>query len=485
MSLIQTLRERSRALTTHPFVIDRGRVLTYGDAYSAASRAAGEMAASGVRPGDSVLLAVPNSPEFCILLYGALMAGASAVLVNPRLTAYEIDAAKRLTRPRLAIGSGFGMTAPEILLSGISPLEPRRNPTGIALMLLTSGTTGLPKAVMLSDEAVTANATQLAARKYLTYKDRFLCSIPLYHSNGQVAALQSMLVAGATLVLMERFSPEALADHVKDYGVTAISGVPTIYQRLVNFHERNPVDLSTLRLCISGSAPLSVNLFEEVERRFGAFILEGYGLTETSAGAAGNPIARRKPGTVGTALDGTEIRVVDAEGRPLPAGHGLIGEIEIRGPQLMSGYFENPEATAAALTPEGWLRSGDLGDLDADGYLSIRSRKKELIIRGGFNVYPAEVENALQGIDGVLETAALGLSDSEYGEAVHVALISELESHAAADRIRAACEEKLARYKRPTSFSLHRDFPRTGSAKVQRAKLRELLEAEPKLINRL
>lgn len=491
--LTRMLAERASSSPDHPFVIDGDRRLTYGETHAAAARVAGALSEAGVRPGDRVLLAMPNGLDFCAMLYGTLHAGAAAVLVNPRWTAYEIGSAIALTRPRLCIGmaasvsgtaSPISMEAPSRFLAGASQsIEARENPTGTALMLMTSGTTGKPKAVMLSHEAVAANATQLARRKELTSRDRFLCSVPLFHSNGQVAALQSMLAAGSSLVLLERFSPEALVEYVRRYEITAITGVPTIYQQLVNFHERSPVDLSSLRLCISGSAPLTQSLFEEVERRFGAFILEGYGLTECSAGATGNPIQRRKPGTVGIALEGTELRVVDGEGREVPRGE--TGEVLIRGPQLMDGYFEDAEATRAAITPEGWLRSGDLASLDENDYLTIRSRKKELIIRGGFNVYPAEVESVLRGVEGVLEVAAIGLPDAVYGESVHGAVISELAPELLAERIRAECETKLARYKRPTSFSIHRDFPRTGSAKIQRTKLREELVADPSGVRRL
>lgn len=474
MPLLKRLQEWSKSSPQSPFIIDGDRVLTYGGAYEAACRAASALLEKGVQPGDRVLLALPNSPEFVVVLYGILQAGASAVLVNPRLTPHEIQNIIELTRPRVCVGHvlSVAMTEPQQLLTASFPLLPRReNPTGIGLMLLTSGTTGKPKAVMLRQEAIAANASQMAKRKQLTPTDRFLCSIPLFHSNGQVAVLQSMLMAGASLVLMERFSPEGLIEYVQKYQVTAISGVPTLYQQLLHFHEKHQVDLSSLRLCICGSAPLPVSLFEEVERRFGALILEGYGLTEASAGATGNPIEGRRVGTVGLPLEGTEIKIVDELEKSLPAGS--VGEVFIRGPQLMDGYFEDAEATRKAMTADGFLRTGDLGSLDDDGYLKIHSRKKELIIRGGFNIYPAEVEGVLREVEGVLEVAVVGLPDATYGENVHAALVSQAAPEELRKRLVSGVTEKLARYKRPTSFSLHTDFPRTGSSKVQRAKLQE------------
>jgi long-chain acyl-CoA synthetase len=292
-----------------------------------------------------------------------------------------------------------------------------------------------------------------------------------------------MLMGGASLAILDRFTPESLLESIRTFEVTAISGVPTLYQHLVNHYKANPFDLSRLRICVSGSAPMPLSLMEEVESRFGAFILEGYGLTESSAGATGNPLGKRKPGTVGTALPGTELKVVDDNGHEVPTGQS--GEVLIRGPQLMRGYFENPEATREALTDDGWLRSGDLGKLDDEGYLTILSRKKELIIRGGFNVYPAEVESVLREIDGVLDVTVVGLPDQVYGEAVHAALITKLGQADLQAALSRHATEKLARYKRPTSFSTHGDFPRTGSAKVQKHALAEELRHSPELVRKL
>ena len=241
---------------------------------------------------------------------------------------------------------------------------------------------------------------------------------------------------------------------------------------MVNHHKKHPVDLSTVRICVSGSAPMPVSLIEDVEKTLGGSILEGYGLTECCAGACGNPLGKRKAGTVGLPLDGTEVKLVD-------------GEIWIKGPQLMKGYFEDPEATKAAISPDGWLKSGDLGAIDSDGYVTILSRKKELIIRGGFNVYPAEVESVLREIDGVLDVTVVGLPDQLHGESVHAALITELEDREIAERILRHSADKLARYKRPTSFSMHRDFPRTGSAKVQKHNLAQELKSRPELVLKL
>lgn len=497
MPLVKALEEFAKTVPQSPFLFEGEQALSYGETLDLAQRLAGGLAVAGVRPGDRVFMGLPNSLDFCIALYGILWSGATAVLVNQRWTAFEIENAYKLVEPKLVIGESTNASmlsskwkthqVKDLLRAG-TPMRARgTSDEGIlaapALFLLTSGTTGKPKAVMLTQQAVFANASQLAKRKELTAKDRFLCSVPLFHSNGQTAALQSMLVAGSSLVMMDRFTPEGLLQSVQKYQATAITGVPTLYQHLVNYHDKNPVDLSTLRICSCGSAPMPVSLFEEVESKFGAFILEGYGLTETSAGACGNPIGRRKIGTVGLPLDNTDLIVVDDFDKRVATGE--TGEILIRGPQLMTGYFRDTEATNLAMTQDGYLRSGDLGTLDEDGYVTIKSRKKELIIRAGFNIYPAEVENVLRSIDGVLDVAVVGLPDPLHGETVHAALITDLKEEQLAQLLRAYSEERLARYKRPTTFSLHKDFPRTASAKVQRVNLQAQLKGEPDKIRSL
>ncbi|MEQ1877795.1 MAG: AMP-binding protein, partial [Bdellovibrionia bacterium] len=443
-------------------------------------------------------MGLPNSLDFCISLYGILWAGATAVLVNQRWTQYEVENAWALVEPKLVVGEKKNPSmnnskwatyeTPDLLKMSSAPMKARgTSDEGVlnspAVFLLTSGTTGKPKAVMLTQSAIFSNASQLAKRKELTPKDRFLCSVPLFHSNGQVAALQSMLVAGSSLVMMDRFTPESLLQGVQKYKATAITGVPTLYQYLVNYHANNPVDLSTLRICSCGSAPMPVSLFEEVESKFGAFILEGYGLTETSAGLCGNRISKRKIGTVGPALDGTDLIIVDDFDKQVKAGE--TGEILARGPQLMTGYFRDEAGTQSAFAPGGYVRTGDIGSLDEDGYVTIKSRKKELIIRGGFNIYPVEVENVLRSIDGVLDVAVVGLPDPLHGETVHAALITDLKEEDLTPLLKRFSEERLARYKRPTTFSLHKDFPRTASAKVQRTFLQTQLTGEPEKIRSL
>jgi long-chain acyl-CoA synthetase len=482
MALLKELADRAKRSPGLSFLMSAEKNLNYGQTHEAVGKVAGTLAKLGVQPGDRVVVILPNSVDYCVLTYAIFHAGAIAVLVNPRWTAHEMEGAVKLTRPKLVIapaneGEYAKLSVTPTPLATViagrdAAIERRKSPTGTALMLLTSGTTGKSKAVMLTQEALAANASQLAKRKQITENDRFLCSIPLFHSNGQVAALHSMLMGGSSMVILDRFTPESLLENVAKHGITAITGVPTLYQHLVNYRREHAVDLSSVRICVSGSAPMPVSLIDDVQTTLGGSILEGYGLTECCAGACGNPLNKRKPGTVGLPLDGTEVKIVD-------------GEIWIKGPQLMQGYFEDPDATNAAISPDGWLRSGDLGQIDQDGYVTILSRKKELIIRGGFNVYPAEVESVLREIDGVLDVTVVGLPDQLHGESVHAAFITELEDREIAERILRHSADKLARYKRPTSFSMHRDFPRTGSAKVQKHNLAAELKTHPDLVHKL
>jgi long-chain acyl-CoA synthetase len=492
MSLLATLKDFAHGRPDSPFLLEGKRTITFSDTLRASQRFASGLINNGLQPGDRVILTLHNCIDFAVALYGIQWAGGTAVLVNPRLTTFEIDNARLLTKPRFVVGDPDNLSlkggswktwsVTQVLDAGTTDLVEQRYHS-IAVMLLTSGTTGKPKAVMLSHDAVFANASQLAKRKQLSEKDRFLCSIPMFHSNGHTAALQSMLVAGASMVILDKFTPEGLLESATRYECTAISGVPTLYQHLINHFENKPVDLSKLRICVSGGAPMPLSLFQEVEKRFGAFILEGYGLTESSAGLCGNPLDNRKIGSVGPALDKTDIKIVGADDQVVDEGE--TGEILARGPQMMDGYYQDDEATSAAITMDGWLRTGDLGTKDQEGFVTILSRKKELIIRSGFNVYPAEVENVIRGIEGVHEVSVVGLPDPLYGEAVHVAVISDLDVKVLVDRLRLSSETYLARYKRPTSFSVHRDFPRTGSTKIQKAGVSEALKENPDLVRPL
>ncbi len=492
MNLLDVFEDRAKTTPDRIFLIEKERVLTFADVFEASCKLASGLVQTGVKPGDRVILGLPNTADFCISLYGIQWAGATAVLVNPRLTAFEVRNAYDLTEPKLVIGEPLNLSLIQSSLKVWSPVEligiagkslAQRSHNDLSAMLLTSGTTGKSKAVMLSHNAIAANAHQLAKRKQLSENDRFLCTSPLFHSNGHTAVLQSMLAAGASIVLLEKFTPEGLLEVTTKFKCTAISGVPTMYQHLINHFVSKPVDLSSLRLCVSGGAPITLALFNEVESRFRAFILEGYGLTETSAGATGNPLEKRKVGTVGLPLDGTEIKISNDLGQELP--HGETGEILIRGPQLMNGYYRDQEATYQAITADGFLRSGDLGILDADGYVKILSRKKELIIRSGFNVYPAEVENVVRAIEGIQDVTVVGLPDTLYGEAVHAAVISDLAQNILEERLKKHTGSSLARYKRPTTFSIHKDFPKTGSTKVQKSGVVEKLKTDPTLVKPL
>ncbi|HEX4925709.1 MAG TPA: AMP-binding protein, partial [Bdellovibrionales bacterium] len=431
MSLLSWLADRARTTAEKPFLIEGGKTWSYGDVYAASQVAAAHLIELGVRPGDRVLLGLPNGIEHCISTYGILYAGATVALVNPRFTQFEIEQFARICTPHLAIADPLNAAFANMSLKRVSPTAlrmaarspngPRASPQGLAFLLPTSGTTGEPKAVMLEDAAVTANALQMARRKEISEEDRALCSLPLFHCSGQVAALQSIMVSGASMVILKVITPELILNGICSLRASIISGVPAVYQNLIALNKRMPVDLSSLRLCLTSSAPMPLELIARVERELGGYILESYGLTECSAGVTGNPVARRKHGTVGPALPDTEIKIIDEAGAPLEAGRA--GEVYIRGPQLMAGYFGNPAATREVLTEDGWFKSGDLGDVDSEGYLTIRSRKKDFIKCSGFGVYPAEVENVVREVDGVTDATVIGLPDRLSGETVHVAII--------------------------------------------------------------
>jgi long-chain acyl-CoA synthetase len=299
-----------------------------------------------------------------------------------------------------------------------------------------------------------AGAIVRAAR--MTADDRFLCILPLFHVNAQVVTTLAPMVAGGSMVLMRKFSPIEMLETLARTGATAFSGVPTVYGILNSTPGAEKFDLSRLRFCICGAAPMPREIFEAFERKFRARIMEGYGLSEGTCASSVNPIDRRKVGTIGLPLEGQEMKLVD-------------GEIVVRGPNVMKGYYRNPEATAESIR-NGWLHTGDLGSVDADGYFTILGRKKEMINRGGEKVFPKEVEDVLHSHPAVAEAAVVGVPDPKYGEEV-AAFVVRRGDLTEAD-LRVWCRERLADFKLPKRIEFRDALPHTATGKVQKHLLR-------------
>jgi long-chain acyl-CoA synthetase len=346
-----------------------------------------------------------------------------------------------------------------------------RTSEDVAVCLYTSGTTGRPKGALLSHRNLVANLESFRAVLHVTQDDVFLAALPLFHAYGGTVLFLEPLSVGATIVLEPRFVPETILRAMVEQRVTFFAGVPSMYAVLAAM-PRSAVDLSALRLCVSGGAPLSVEVAEAFEARYGLPIYEGYGPTECAPVLTVNPpLGKRKLGSVGPPIPQVELRVVDEHGTLLPVGE--IGEIVARGPNVMQGYLNRPAATAEVLR-DGWYHTGDLGRVDEDGYYYIVDRKTDLILVGGLNVYPREVELVLGNHPAVAEVAVIGIPDPVRGEVPKAFVIPRDEQQIAVQDLLQWCRQRLANYKVPRSIVVVPDLPRTVTGKILKAEIRSM-----------
>jgi len=459
-------------------------VLTYAQLRDSARRAASLLTSLGVTPGDRVALMLPNVAAFPIAFYGALGAGAVVVPMNPLLKRREVayylsdSGAKAVFawhEAAVEAGKGAAGTGTQVLpvgtpdmrglLTGPAPAPPAAEQPGggTAVILYTSGTTGRPKGAELTHANLTRNAELTAATMLNAGPgDVTMGCLPLFHVFGLTCALNATIAAGGSLTLLPRFDPGKALEIVGRDHVTIFQGVPTMYAAML--HHRSSADTSYLRTCISGGASMPLEIMRGFEQAFGCMILEAYGLSETSPVASFNhPDRERKPGSIGTPLEGVEMRAVDGDGASVPAGE--VGEIAIRGPNVMKGYWGKPGATAEAI-PDGWFRTGDLARVDEDGYFFIVGRQKELIIRGGYNVYPREIEEALHEHQAVAEVAVIGIPHAELGEEVGAAVTLKPGTAATPAELRAFARERVAAYKYPRHVWLVGELPKGPTGKI-------------------
>ena len=476
-----------------------GRSLSFGELARDCRAVSEALAARGLAPGSHLSLVLGNGIATVRLLLGALYGGYCVNPVNllsqPDQMRYVLDHAdarlvicapdwldrvRAMTRD-FARGVEVVAVDPDgddLLAAAGGPssaramLPPSPAPDALALLMYTSGTTGKPKGVMLSQSNLAANAQSISIEHGLTRSDRVTAVLPLYHINAFAVTMLAPLAHGGSLAMPPKFSAGGFWDFVIAQHCTWLNVVPTMISYLLEGPSPQRERLARVRFCRSASAALPPEHHRAFEQKFGIGIVETMGLTETVAPAFSNPIeqAQRKIGSVGRA-SGCEARVVDAEGRPL--ADGTVGEITIRGPQVTRGYYKNPEATAAAFFADGWLRTGDLGYRDADGFFFVTGRIKELIIKGGENIAPREIDEALLKHPAVLDAAAVGIPDRHYGQEIMACII--LREGMALDEaeMRAFCDRLLGRYKTPKVFRVVDDLPRGPSGKVQRLKLVE------------
>jgi long-chain acyl-CoA synthetase len=471
---------------------------TYAEFDEAAARVATLLERDGIEPGDRVGLMLPNCPAFAVAYYGIMRRGAIAVPMNPLLKEREVEfyltntgATGLFAHPLFADVANTAAGAADAktwliddagLAALIADLPGQREPvqcddTDTAVVLHTSGTTGKPKGAELTHGGLARNA-EVTTRTLMEVgpEDVVMGCLPLFHVFGLTCGLNAAVGVGATLTLIPRFDARKAIEVIERDGVTVFEGVPTMYSALLAVADDFPKSATaSLRACVSGGASLPVQVINDFEKAFGCTILEGYGLSETSPVASFNhPDREQKPGSIGTPIEGVEMRVVDPNGNEVAPGEP--GEIQIRGHNIMKGYWNLPDATAAAISPDGWFSSGDVGRVDDDGYFYIVDRMKELIIRGGFNVYPREIEEVLYEHPAVAEAAVVGIPHESLGEEIGAAVALKAGAHAEPDELRDFVKERVAAYKYPRRVWFVDSLPKGPTGKVVR---REIVAPAP------
>ncbi|TJZ54638.1 long-chain fatty acid--CoA ligase [Streptomyces piniterrae] len=499
-NLATILRESAETAPDKPLVHAGEHSLTYAQVDEISGRVASGLLALGLEPGDKVAIQLPNLPQFLFGYFGILKAGLVVVPLNPLLTAPEVayhltdsDARLLITFEQFAAAATQGAreaggvptyaVAYGALPDGTRDFEEliaaedsgEIHPTSsddTAVLLYTSGTTGKPKGAELTHFQLYMNCTASGEVFGVSSADISAAVLPLFHVFGLSSVLNVTVRFGSSLVLIPRFEPEAVLDAVERHGVTIFSGVPTMYFALLQLDVTGR-DLSSLRAAVSGGASIPGEVIRAFEEKFpGVIVLEGYGLSETASTATFNISAeQRKVLSIGKPIWGVQVRVVGADGRDLPPGEDHVGEIVVRGHNIMKGYYKKPEATAEAIR-DGWFRTGDLGYRDDDGYFFVVDRLKDLVIRGGYNVYPREVEEVLYGHPAVAEAAVVGRPDDRLGEEVAAYVALKPGADADVEALAAYCRERLAAYKYPREIHLLPELPKGSTGKILKRRLR-------------
>ena len=462
--------------------------LTWAQLHGLAAQTAGALRAAGLEPGDRVSLILPNVPAFPVLFYGTLLAGGIVVPMNPLLKAQEIEYFYTDSGAKFSFvwgdfaaeaQAGAEGTSTRVIASGpVGPSEedlPAGEPIATpveragddtAVILYTSGTTGRPKGAELTHDNLDLNAKRSAEDIIgIRPDDVIMGCLPLFHVFGLTCGLNAAVRQGATLTLIPRFDPGKALEVIDRDQVTIFEGVPTMYGAMLHHPAVQDTDKSSLRTCVSGGSSLPGETLREFEETFGVQLLEGYGLSETSPVASFNMLDQpTKPGTIGRAIPGCEMKLVGTDGQDVGPGEG-VGEIAIRGDNIMKGYWGKPEATAEAI-PDGWFRSGDIASVDEDGYYTIVDRKKDLIIRGGMNIYPREVEEVLYTHPDVLECAVVGVPHPELGEDVGAAVSLREGATGDTEEIKQYVKDRIAAYKYPRTIWILDELPKGPTGKI-------------------
>ena len=459
--------------------------LTYEQLDEASARVAALLRDRGLEPGERVGIMLPNVPQFAVTYYGILRAGGVAVPMNPLLKKREAgfyledpeaklvfawhDCEEAARQGADDAGADLILVEPEEFEQLLGEHEPDfevidRDDDDTAVILYTSGTTGQPKGAELTHSNLLKNAEAAVSLTGAGGEDILLGALPLFHSFGQTCGLNAAMSAGATLSMIPRFDPGKALEIIERDGVTVFEGVPTMFTAMLHDDSKDDVDVSCLRVSLSGGSAMPVEVMKGFEEQFDCQILEGYGLSETSPVASFNhPDKERKPGTIGTPIEGVEMKLVDDDGNDVEVGD--VGEIVIKGHNIMKGYWNRPDATEEAIK-DGWFHSGDMGKVDEDGYFTIVDRKKELIIRGGYNVYPREIEEVLYEHPAVQEAAVIGTPDDKLGEEVVAAVVLKEGEDVSEEDLRDHVKGEVANYKYPRRIWFEDELPKGPTGKI-------------------
>ncbi|KGX92630.1 long-chain fatty acid--CoA ligase [Pontibacillus halophilus JSM 076056 = DSM 19796] len=506
MNISDQLSKTASLHPTKPAYIFQDKETSYMELDMSVTKFASGLESLGLTKGDHIALVAGNSPHYIIGLYGALRLGLTVIPVNPIYTADELTYILNNADVKAVITMDLLMEkfdAMDAALTGVmhyivgetgqqgmnvkgevrskmktftdvvaasedSFKRPELQKEDLAVILYTSGTTGKPKGAMLTHRNIFSNAKDVADYLQMQEEDRTIAALPMFHVFCLTVSLNAPLMNGGTVIIVPKFSPQEVFRIGRELNPTIFAGVPTMYNYLIQTNNGNEGDFETIRLCISGGASMPVALLEAFEQTFNVVVSEGYGLSEAAPVTCFNPTDRpRKAGSIGQSIWNVENRVVDEFGETVPVGE--VGELSVRGPNVMEGYYKLPEETAVTIK-DGWLYTGDMARMDEDGYFYIVDRKKDMILVGGYNVYPREVEEVLYAHPNVTEVAVVGIPDPNTGEAVHAFVVTSEETNE--DELLQYCAEHLAKYKVPVSLDYLEELPKNTTGKILRKNLR-------------
>ncbi|MGH2319269.1 fatty acid--CoA ligase family protein [Planococcus sp. SE5232] len=509
MSRVHEIAEQDSARVAYSFM---GKDTSYGEFDQAIAVFAGALKELGVEKGDHVAFLLSNTPHFLISLYATMRLGATAVPINPIYSPDEIAYIVNNSDAKVVVALDALLPLVEkahkalpvvasYIICETDPATPEKMAllpedvkgkvhsfTGMmsksaphaeftevkaednAVILYTSGTTGKPKGAMLTHQNLYSNARDVGEYLQIGANDRVIATLPVFHVFALTVVVNAPLLQGATIVLVPRFNPKEVFEAIKKYEASVFAGVPTMFNFMNQLPDVDPADFASVRLAVSGGSAMPVALLHSFEEKFNVRISEGYGLSEASPVTCFNPIDReRKAGSIGTSIINVENKVVNELGEEVAANE--VGELIVRGPNVMKGYYKMPEETASAIR-DGWLYTGDLARVDEEGYFYIVDRKKDMIIVGGYNVYPREVEEVLFAHPAVLEAAVVGLPDPDFGEEVNAYVVLKDPSVSVED-LKAYCAEHLAKYKVPRQFEVLDELPKNTTGKILRRSLKD------------